>query len=202
MNFTVRRMNPRDFAGVVGLQRACFPAPFPEDQLWRAEHLQSHFERFSEGQFVAEMDDGTILGSASNCRISLENWRSHRPWEETVGGFHLQNHDDAGEILYGADISVHPDSRRMGIGRSLYAARFALARELGLTYATVCRLPGYCDHADLSLDAYAEKVADGSLIDRTLTPLLKMGLRYAGTIKNYMEDEESGNGGAILEWSE
>ncbi|MER3496087.1 MAG: GNAT family N-acetyltransferase, partial [Chloroflexota bacterium] len=47
---------------------------------------------------------------------------------------------------------------------------------------------------------YAEEVVAGRIEDRTLTPLLKMGLRYLGVKPEYMEDLESRNFGAILEW--
>lgn len=199
MRLIVRRMCVRDIPGVVGLQRECFPAPFPEQFLWTPEHLDSHLSRFAEGQIIAVDSDGAICGSASNCLISEETWAAHRSWAATVGGFHFENHDPCGKVLYGADISVHPDFRRMGVGRKLYEARFDLAQQLGVRYATVCRLPNYCDHSHLTAKDYAEHVATGKLEDRTLTPLLKMGLAYQGIIEDYMEDEESGNAGAILE---
>lgn len=199
MRLIVRRMRVRDIPGVVGLQRECFPAPFPEEFLWTAEHLVSHLSRFAEGQIIAVDSSGAICGSASNCLISEEAWAAHLSWESTVGGFHFENHDPCGKVLYGADISVHPNARRMGVGRKLYEARFDLSQQLGVRYATVCRLPNYRDHSHLTVQDFAEHVATGKLEDRTLTPLLKMGLSYRGIIEDYMVDEESGNAGAILE---
>lgn len=192
-------MRADDIPGVVGLQRECFPAPFPEEFLWSPEHLGSHLTKFADGQFIAVDSNGAICGSASNCLIDEETWAAHLSWEATVGGFHFDNHNPCGKVLYGADISVHPDYRRQGIGRMLYGSRFALVDRLRVRYATVCRLPNYCDHAHLTVRDYAERVATGTLIDRTMTPLLKIGLSFRGIIEDYMEDEESGNSGAILE---
>jgi len=101
-------------------------------------------------------------------------------------------------MLYGVDISVHPDYRGRGVGRALYAARFDLVRTLGLTrFGTACRIPDRCGQP---ATAYTTAVAMGVLQDRTLTPLLRYGLSLVGVIEGYMEDEESGNAAALLEW--
>lgn len=192
-------MVPSDLPGVVGLQRACFPAPFPEELLWKASDLEAHLSKFPEGQFVAE-HDGQIVASASANRVSEATWQAHLPWEETMGGFTFNNFDSDGTTLYGADISVHPDHRGQGLGRRLYEARFDLVRRLGLTrYGTACRLPDF-HRSGVSVEDYVARVARGETTDRTLTPLLRFGLRLAGVIHNYMEDEESGNAAALLEW--
>jgi hypothetical protein len=43
-------------------------------------------------------------------------------------------------------------------------------------------------------------VVTRELTDRTLTPLLSYGLTFLGVIENYMEDVESGDAAALLEW--
>jgi GNAT superfamily N-acetyltransferase len=196
-------MTAADILGAVALQQACFPAPFPEDLLWKAEHLQSHLERFSEGQFVAEAD-GNVIASASSLVISEENWHSHGNWEDTVGGPFLTRHDGGGTTLYGVDISVHPRWRGKGVGRALYQTRFGLARRLNLLrYGTACRLPGYADWAESNggktVDEYVAAVVAGRASDRTLSPLLSYGLSLVQVVHDYMEDAESGNAAAMLE---
>jgi len=203
----VRTMTVNDIEGVVALQRACFPPPFPEELLWRPEHLYRHLAVFPKGQFVAAVD-GYVVGSASNARLPEDRWRAHLSWDETVGGLDLLGHDPAGPVLYGVDISVHPDWRGQGIARKLYGARFALVRSLGLRrYATSCRLPGFRDwlagmtlSQDL-LERYLNEVAAGAVVDRTLTPLLKLGLRLGGGLACHMDDEESMGCAASLEWT-
>ena len=54
--------------------------------------------------------------------------------------------------------------------------------------------------ASIDVETYAARVVAGDVQDRTLTPLLRYGLRFIGVIKNYMEDLESANAGALLEW--
>ncbi|HRI43108.1 MAG TPA: GNAT family N-acetyltransferase [Fimbriimonadaceae bacterium] len=198
-------MSEDDLAGAVTLQRSCFPLPFPEELLWTLEHLTRHLSVFPEGQLVAEQGgDSMVVGSASSLILSEDNWQRHSNWDETVGGFFFANHDPTGTTLFGADISVHPDARGQGIGRALYQARFDLVRRLDLDrFGTACRMPDYRNWASATGGEpaeYAQAVARGDLRDRTLTPLLRAGLSFTGVIPDHMEDHESGNAAAILEW--
>ncbi len=203
----VRQAQIEDVPGIVALQAACFPPPFPASLLWHPEHLIRHLDVFPYGQFVA-MGSGEVLGSASSLIVSEDAWCSHGSWEKTTGGFFFDRHDPDGTTLYGADISVHPDWRGRGLARALYEARFGLVRRMGLKrYGTTCRIPGwkqwtYLDpHPNPMQEAYCEHVVRGRHVDRVLTPLLHIGLRYVGVVYGNMEDEESGNAAAILEWT-
>lgn len=199
----VRRMTPADFDAIVAAQRLCFPPPFPEELLWSRQHLSGHVELFPEGQLTAIVE-GEVAGSASSLRVTRARWQEHADWDDLTGGLSLERHEPEGAILYGADISVHPSMRRKGVGRALYRARFALVRELGLdAFATVCRMPD-CrawmqTHQGRPID-YARAVERGEAKDRTLTPFLKMGMKLMGVDEDVMEDPESLDAGARLEW--
>lgn len=204
MNVTVSVMRAEHINGAVALQRACFPEPFPEDLLWNRDHLEHHLKVFPDGQFVALLGD-LVVASASATRISEENWQGHSNWDTTVGGPFLETFDPAGSTLYGLDISVHPEYRGLGVGRLLYQARFRLVSELSINrYGTACRLPGFQAYSqtneDASVEHYAKAVVMEQTQDRTLSPLLRYGLTYLGVIHDYMEDEESNNAAALLEW--
>lgn len=187
--------------GVVALQAKCFPPPFPAEFLWRPEHIAKHIEIFPEGQFVVLVGESDVVASATNLVIIEDAWATHGDWESTVGGHFLRNHDPNGTTLYGVDISVNPHYRRNGIARMLYKARFALAASLGLVrYGTSCRMPGYADSGQISPENYARAVERGELTDGTLTPLLKCGMTLITVIQDQMDDPESGNAGALLEW--
>lgn len=90
----------------------------------------------------------------------------------------------------------------MGIARALYDQRFSFIRSGGLAaFATCCRMPDYQKlNRELTVTEYANSVSLGVRTDRTLTPLLRMGLHYKGVAEQFMHDEESGNAAAILEW--
>jgi GNAT superfamily N-acetyltransferase len=201
MSFAVRPMVPADTAGAVALQRVCFPPPFPEKHLWTEAHLLAHLARFAEGQFVA-VADAQVVGSASAAIVKEEAWDARRSWDETLGGWELSAHDPEGTTLYGADISVHPAYRQRGVGRALYAVRFDLVRRLGLRrFGTACRIPGFAASGLASPALYVEAVAAGERADRTLTPLLRYGLRVVACIEGFMHDAESGDAAALLEWT-
>jgi len=204
LNIQYLQMSLEHLPGVVELQRACFPPPFSEELLWKEAHLRRHLQVFPEGQFVA-LHGKDVVASASSTRISETTWQAHRSWEETVGGFFISNFDPRGTTLYGLDISVHPDFRGLGIGRSLYNLRFELVRSLKLArYGTACRLPDFRslhrEDPKSTVESYAESVERGDRVDRTLTPLLKYGLEFLGVSANFMEDYESDNAAALLEW--
>ena len=192
---------------MVGLQAACFPTPFPQDLLWKREHIERHLAAFPEGQLVCELD-GQIVGSASSLVIPEARWQAHLSWEETTGGYFFDGHDPEGTTLFGADISVHPSFRGRGIGWALYRARFELVVELGLwRYGTACRIPGWREWAaglnegDSSQERYCEAVVKGETSDRTLSALLRYGLSFVGVVHGHMNDAESGDAAAVLEWA-
>lgn len=203
MEIVLHPMERRHVPGAVALQRACFPAPFPEELLWQPEHLERHLEVFPPGQWVA-LEGDQVVASASSLIVSEERFTAHANWDTTVGGPFLTAHEDQGSTLYGVDISVHPKYRKAGLGRALYGKRFDLVRRLGLTrYGTACRLPGYASwsvESGASVEQYVEAVAMEHATDRTLSPLLRYGLQVRGVIHGYMDDPESGNAAAVLEW--
>ena len=189
-----------DVPAVVELQSLAFPPPFEPDLLWSAEHLERHLAMFPEGQWVAEWD-GRLAGSCSNTRIMSAVWQSSKTWDETTGGPFLETFDADGSTLYGLDISVHPEFRRRGIGRKFYEQRFQYVRDHGMDrYGTGCRLPDFLASGMTDPDEYVTAVAQGLRRDKTLTPLLRYGLRFIMTKENYMEDAESRNVAAILDW--
>lgn len=167
--------------------------------------MLEHVRKFPEGQFVAVSETGDVVASCSNCLVVEATWKKHGSWVATVGGPNIEGHDDSGSTLYGLDIAVHPAWRRAGIGRALYAARFGVVRARALTrYGTGCRIPDFREAKrqvpHLIPAAYAEEVVRGARQDRTLSPLLRFGLTFLGVVNNYMEDDESANAAALLEW--
>jgi GNAT superfamily N-acetyltransferase len=201
MSFQIRLAQIEDIAGVVALQQKAFPPPFDPELHWDPEHIEAHIRVFPLGQWVAVSHDGTVIGSCSNTLISEERWNLHAPWYRTVGGPSLEGIELNGNTLYGLDISVDPDFRRQGVGRSFYEARFEYVRNNQLTrYGTACRIPGFVECEETSAENYVQNVVTAEMTDRTLTPLLRYGLTCLGVIENYMPDPESLNHAALLEW--
>jgi len=200
----VETLSEQTIDATVALQAACFPPPFPTELLWQRSHLLQHLQVFPAGQFVARSSD-RVVGSATSLIVSEAVWQAHLPWEITVGGHQLTNHEPSGTTLYGVDISVDPEFRGRGIARALYQARMDLVDELKLRrFGTACRLPGVRDWkraTGRSIQDYIVEVESGNVVDPTLTPLLRLGLSPIGFIEGYMEDEESLDAAALIELS-
>ena len=90
--------------------------------------------------------------------------------------------------------------------RSFYQRRFELVAgsDTLIRYGTAVRIPGYAtfrlDNPEASPEDYVKAVVTGEAEDRTLTPMIRVGLNPKGVITNYMEDAESHHSAAVLEW--
>lgn len=200
MSIEILPMEASHFSEVLVLQQICFPEPFPQSSLWTESQLHHHRQVFPAGQLVAVRDE-QVMGSCSNLVISDSNFSARQSWQQTVGGPLMESHSSQGSTLYGADISVHPDYQRKGVGRALYEARFALVESLALTrFATACRMPDFLKSNIGDVRDYARLVASYARVDRTLTPLLRVGLIFVDVIEAYMPGVESGDAAALLVW--
>jgi GNAT superfamily N-acetyltransferase len=192
----VRPYTIADFPALLEIQRACFPAPYPEDQLWSVAQIQSHVQHFPQGALCVEYS-GRLIASAT--ALVLEQ-PPHTFAAATDNGF-IGNHNPHGDTLYGVDMAVHPAFRGRGVARLLYQARFDLVQQLGLRrFLAAGRIPGLCQHPQLSPEAYVAKVVAGELSDPTLTPQLKNGLHPLEVLHGYIPDEESRDCALLLEW--
>lgn len=120
----LRHIEEKDFNDIINLSKLCFPNMEP----WRREELKSHISIFPEGQFCVEYD-GQIIGSCSSLIINFDEYDDQHTWDEITDQGYITNHDPDGYNLYGIEVMVHPDFRRMKIGRRLYEARKDLCRE-------------------------------------------------------------------------
>jgi GNAT superfamily N-acetyltransferase len=192
----VRLYTHHDYTQLFKLQKACFPAPYPEDQLWSEAQITSHIKYFAAGALCVE-ENGMLIASAT--ALILEN-PPHTFAAATDNGF-IANHNPNGDTLYGVDMAVHPAWRGRGIARKLYQARFKLVKDLGLKrFIAAGRMPGLEQHPNLNPEEYVARVLSGELTDPTLTPQLKNGLRPVQVLHNYIEDAESRNCALLLEW--
>src|SRR5690554_2956336 len=111
----LRQIERKDFAEIIELQKICFTNMSP----WKIEQLESHVALFPEGQFCVEYD-GKIIGSASSLIINFNEYDDQHSYDEITDKGYITNHDPEGDSLYGIEVMVHPDYRRMKIGKRLY----------------------------------------------------------------------------------
>ncbi len=119
----IRPMEHKDIKDILKMQAVCFPGMEP----WKVDHLESHLEVFPEGQLVAEFD-GEIIGSCSSLIINFDEYDDRHTWDDVTDNGYITNHNPDGYNLYGIEVMVHPDYRRMKVGHRLYEARKELAR--------------------------------------------------------------------------
>lgn len=180
------------------LQETVFPTLAPE-QRFRAAHYRKHVELFPEGQFVVLAGD-RVVGMTSTIRYAFDFEHPDHTFADMIEGGWLTSHQPDGPWLYGADIGTHPEFRRRGIARALYAARQDTVHRLGLRgQVTVGMLSGYGDRkAEMSIEEYYRRLAAGELSDPTVSAQLKVGFELRGLVRDYLDDPVCDNCGATL----
>jgi len=197
----VRTMTKDDIPKVVELQKIAFPAMAAEGVYWKPDQLKTHIEIFPEGQFVAEYH-GKIVGSCSSLIVKLKSEYEEHTWKDACGDSFFKNHDLSGDSLYGADVSSHPDHRRLGVATKLYDARKTLAIKLNLRRIIAgARLINYCEHAqELPPLEYVNKVKRHEIKEPVLSFQIRNGFKFIKILPNYMKDPRSLNNATFIEW--
>ena len=197
----VRTLRKDDIPAIVDLQKAAFPVMAAEGVYWKPFQLEAHLKVFPEGQFCAEYK-GKIVGSCSSLIIKLEPEYKEHTWKEACGSSLFEGHNPNGDTLYGADVSTHPDFRRLGIATKLYQARRDLAIRLNLRRIIAGgRLINYCDYADkMNPEEYVKQVKRGQIKEPVLLFQLRNGFKFIKILPNYMKDPRSLNNATFIEW--
>ena len=197
----VRHVTHDDIPKIVELQKASFPTMAAEGVYWKPDQLSAHLKVFPEGQFCAEYK-GNIVGSCSSLIITLDPEYKEHTWKEACGTSIFENHDPKGDSLYGADVSTHPDYRRLGIATKIYNARKELAIKLNLRRIIAGgRLFNYCEYAkQFSPEEYVKKVKKNEIKEPVLCFQLRNGFKFIKILPNYMKDPRSLNYATFIEW--
>ena len=196
---SIRNTRPSDIPGLMALDDKVYPK-MPG---WEASQFRSHLDVFPEGQLVALDADDVVVGMAASLILAWEDYDFDQPWRHFTERGMFTNHDPRGKTLYGAEVMVHPERRRMGIGRLLYAARRQIVYDLDLSRIRAgARIPGYGKVADrMSAREYVDRVQAGELRDPTLSFQLSEGFRVVAVVEDYLWTDEASQGhGVIIEW--
>jgi ribosomal protein S18 acetylase RimI-like enzyme len=179
----IRPYTLADLAGLLRIQRDCFPPPFPPELWWQSGQIASHVQRFPAGALCAELE-GELVGSATALILRWAPGDPPHTWSQASDDGWLRNHDAGGDTLYGVDLAVRPAWR--GLRRFLAGSRLA----------------GYRPHRErLTAEQYAAAVVRGELADPVVTPQLRAGLRPVQVVPGYLPDEESCDHALLMEWT-
>ncbi|KKC46403.1 acetyltransferase [Paenibacillus sp. D9] len=196
----IRRYGLEDAEGLIRVQEASFPPPYPQELLWNREQIREHAARFPEGALCAVVE-GEIVGSMTGM-LTDGSLAGNHDWATVTDSGYIRNHDPEGDTLYVVDICVRPEHRKSGIGKWLMQTMYETVVHLGKARLLGGgRLPGYHRHAaELKPQQYVAAVLKGDLHDPVLSFLLRCGRMPAGIAENYLEDEESCHYAALMEW--
>ena len=188
----VRQARLGDVPALAALSRKIYaPAPWQTRRM-----IRSQIVNFPEGQFVAELD-GDIVGHCATFRIAGKVALGPHSWDEiTVDGL-ASRHDPAGDYLYGMEVSVDPDNRRLRIGQRLYDARRILCERLGLKGIVFGgRMPGYARRVRQFPDPrdYLAAVMERRVRDSAIGFHLSNDFEPIGVLTAYDPDDHDSRG--------
>ena len=173
------------------------------DAFTRAE-IRGQINNFPEGQFVAEYE-GKVVGHCATMVLTAEQAFAPHDWEEISAGGYGRPPAEAGEVLYGFEVCVDPDYRRLRIGQRLYRKRKELCQELELKgIAFAGRMPGYArrKRSYPTPEDYLQAVLARKVRDAVITFQLGEGYEPRGILANYIPtDKESGGNAVLMFWT-
>ncbi|MCA8902614.1 MAG: GNAT family N-acetyltransferase [Hyphomonas sp.] len=183
----VRNAETRDIPGIVGLSERVYGAGMGYSQA----QIMGLINRFADGQFIAEYE-GRIVGFCATFMISGDVALQPHTWDEITGVGYAARHNPDGDMLYGMDVLVHPDYRRLRIGDRFYRVRKDLCQWLelkGIVFGG--RMPGYARHAKEYPDPkdYVDAVLEKKFKDPVINFQLRHGFRPIGVIRNYLKGD-------------
>lgn len=198
---TVRTVTKKDIPGIVELQKAAFPIMAAKGVYWKKEQLEAHIKVFPEGQICAEYG-GKIIGSCSSLIIKLEPEYKEHTWKEACGDSFFANHNPKGDTLYGADVSTHPDYRRLGVATKVYRARRDVTQKLNLRRIIAGgRISNYVEFSKkFKPQEYVDFVIKGLINEPVLCFQMRNGFKFIKVLPNYMKDPRSLNYATFIEW--
>ncbi|WP_211747447.1 GNAT family N-acetyltransferase [Paenibacillus sp. Marseille-Q4541] len=197
----IRSYTQEDFEELIAIQAECFPPPFPKDLWWNKEQLLSHVTRFPKGALCVEVE-GEIAGSMTGLGTNFDPAHPDHTWSEATDDGYIRNHRPDGDTLYIVDISVRPKFRKLGMGQLLMQSMYHVVIQEGMVRLLGGgRMPGYHKVASkMNGKEYLDTVVKGELHDPVISFLLRCGRTPVTVVKDYLEDEESCNYGALMEW--
>jgi ribosomal protein S18 acetylase RimI-like enzyme len=197
----IRTYTSQDFKALIDVQSESFPPPYPEELWWNEEQLTEHITRFPEGALCCEIG-GKVIGSMTGLIVDMSHHHAAHSWEQITDSGYIRNHNPDGDTLYVADICVIPTYRKAGIGKWLLQSMYETVVHLGLKRLLGAgRMPGYHHYAAAETpEQYLEKVMKGIYKDPVITFLLRCGRTPVGIAANYLDDEESCDYAALMEW--
>ncbi|MBO6765731.1 bifunctional GNAT family N-acetyltransferase/carbon-nitrogen hydrolase family protein [Maricaulis sp.] len=195
----VRNATLQDIPGIVALSGKVYPVM----GAYSESEIQGQLINFPEGQVVVEYE-GEVVGYAASFMIDEAAALSPHTWDAITGNGYASRHNPKGDWLYGMEICVDPDRRRLRIGQRLYDARRELAERLelkGIVFGG--RMPHWKRRRKQysTPKAYLAAVMAQEVADPVIRFQTRMGFEPIGVLKAYLpSDRESGGYATHMVW--
>jgi GNAT superfamily N-acetyltransferase len=182
------------------LELACFPHADPKELISETD-FRAYARTFPEGFFVC-LDGDRVVGQGAGIFLDFDFDHPQHTIVGITGEHQCGNHDPDGDWYYGTDIVVHPDYRRRGIGRRLYALRKEVVQRFNKRGIIAGgHIPDFAKHKhEMSAAEYVDRVSRGDLYDSTLSFQLENGFEARGVLENYISDEATDGWSALIVW--
>lgn len=192
----VLNAGPDHVDGIVALSRKVYP----EEEPYTRAQISGQINAYPQGCFVA-LYEGVVVGYAASTLLSRAKVMRQHTWAQVTGGGYGSQFNAKGEWLYGIEVMVDPDHRRLRIGKRLYKARERLCayEELkGIAFGG--RMPGYAKlrRKYPDPDAYLKAVIAGDAKDPVMQFQMKAGFEPVKVLKGYAPDDKASGGHAAL----
>jgi len=197
----VRNYQKSDFKELIKIQAESFPPPFPSELWWNESQLANHVTLFPDGALCIEIN-GELAGSMTGLIVDFDPNHPNHTWEEITDNGYIRNHNPNGNTLYVVDICIRPKYRKLDLGKWLMQSMYEVVVYYNLDRLLGGgRMPGFHKYANLlSAEEYLQQVIEGKVYDPVITFLLRCGRIPIGVVENYLEDDESCNYAALMEW--
>lgn len=195
----VRQAQPGDAGAISDLSRRVYKNTLP----YSVAHIRGQINNYPEGAFVA-LYDGKVVGYCATLRVSGERAFRDHSWKQITGSGYGSTHSSTGEWLYGYEVFVDPEYRRLRIGDRLYRERRSLCIHFRLKGIIICgRLPYLAKRIKKvgSPQGYVEAVQSREVRDPTFNFQERQGFEFLRIIKGYdPTDADSMGHGALMRW--
>ncbi len=165
--------------------------------------IRGQINNFPDGQFVAEAE-GRIVGHCATLIVAAEQALAPHTWSEITGGGFGRPPAADGDILYGMEICVDPEYRRLRIGQRFYRKRRELCQQLELKgIAFGGRIPGYARRRKEYPDPaeYLNAVLEKKVRDQVINFQMNQGFTPRTVLAGYLaSDKESGGNAVLMYW--
>ncbi len=201
MQIDIRKLSVDDYDELKETMQKAYPTM--SENIWSKKSIEKLIRIFRDGQICITVD-GKIAAVALSLIVQYELFGDDHTYKEITGNYTFNTHSETGNVLYGIEVFVDPEYRKLRLARRLYDVRKELCETLNLKSIMVGgRIPNYHLHsAELSPRAYIQKVRNKEIYDPVLSFQLANNFLPVRILKNYLpEDSHSEENAVLLQWN-